>query len=208
MEGDGSRPVQQEVVGRREVVHELLEEVRGGSAQAFDALFELLYEELQALAHRQRVAWRGNPTLNTTALVHEVYLKLGGRSDPEWENRAHFLAAASRAIRHILINYAREQTRLKRGDGKPLFSLDQIKDVPGEPFVLTEEHVTSLLTLNRALNRLEQNNARQSRIVECRFFGDMTIQETAAALGISAASVNRGWKYAQVWLYREMEREP
>jgi RNA polymerase sigma factor (TIGR02999 family) len=186
----------------------LLEEVRGGSEQAFDALFELLYEELQALAHRQRAAWRGNPTLNTTALVHEVYIKLGGRPDPEWENRAHFLAAASRAIRHILINYAREQTRLKRGDGRPLFSLEQMKDVPGEPFVLTEEHVTSLLTLNRALNRLEQTNARQSRIVECRFFGDMTIQETAAALGISTASVSRGWKYAQVWLYREMAREP
>lgn len=187
---------------------DLLDRVRRGDEQASDALFELVYDQLRSVAHRHRVGWHGNATMNTTALVHEAYLKLEAGVGHDWENQAHFLAVASKAIRHILVNYARDRTRQKRGDGKPHVPLDQLTSRASEPLESTEDHEARMLTLDAALRRLETRDRRQSRIVECRFFGDMTIQETAVALGISPASVSRGWSYARAWLCREMKGRP
>jgi DNA-directed RNA polymerase specialized sigma24 family protein len=154
---------------KKDTVTGLLRELRDGRRDAYDELFPLVYEELRALAHRQRRKWRGNETLNTTALVHEAYLKLVAQPAADWETEAHFLAAAGRAVRHILINYARDQQAQKRGGG---FRRESISKV--------------------------------NLLVECRFFGGMTIKQTAAVLGISATTVERGWAMAQAWLYREL----
>lgn len=190
--------------GNADHASDLLDRVRRGDEHAVDALFDLVYGELRSLAHRHRVGWHGNATLNTTALVHEAYLKLEAGTDHDWENRAHFLAVVSKAIRHVLVNYARDRTRQKRGDGKPHLSLERIANRVSGPVESAEDHEVDMLMLDAALTRLESMDRRQSRIVECRFFGDMTIQETAAALGISPASVSRGWSFARTWLYREM----
>ena len=186
----------------------LLNELRSGSNKAaFDSLFSHVYEELRKLAYWQRQRWQGNQTLNTTALVNEAYLKLVDQTRATWENRAHFFATAAKAMRQILINYARSCRAQKRGGDQPKLSLDDIKVSVSEDMALTEEGAGVLVVLDAALERLEQLSPRQSQIVECRFFGGMTIEETATALGISTATVSRGWTLAQVWLYREMKQE-
>jgi RNA polymerase sigma factor (TIGR02999 family) len=158
------------------------------------------------VAHRQRRRWQGNDTLNTTALVHEAYLKLVDQSRPSFETRAHFFATASKAMRHVLVNYARDQRALKRGGDMPKLSLEGL----GEPFkndlALSDDADDLMLALGAALENLERVSERQSRIVECRYFGGMSVDETAAALGISTATVSRGWKLAQVRLYQDMQR--
>ncbi|MEJ2372142.1 MAG: ECF-type sigma factor [Gemmatimonadales bacterium] len=158
-------------------VTSLLEEARAGRSSALDELFPLVYEELRARAQAQRRGWKGDETLNTTALIHETYLKLAGAEKPRWQTRAHFLAVPSRAIRQILVDNA----RLK---------------------------ATSLLALDRSLARLQEQNPRHGRIVECRFFGGMTIRDTAAALDVSPNTVKRGWAIAKAWLYRDMQGGP
>jgi RNA polymerase sigma factor (TIGR02999 family) len=196
----------QEVVPRDEVTR-LLEALQRGDGAALDALFPLVYEELRAVAHRQRRRWRGDQTLNTTALVHEAYLKLVDQSRASWESRAHFLATAAKAMRHILINYARDQRAQKRGGGSPKLSLEALGERLGGDVASWDDSTDLLVVLDEALEKLERVNARQSRIVECRFFGGMTIPETAAALGISTASVSRGWVTAQLRLYQHLQNE-
>lgn len=189
---------------RQETVSRLLEQVREGRQEAIDDLFPLVYQELQILARRQRKAWLGNDTLDTTALVHEAYLKLVGRNHGSWETEAHFLAAVARAMRHVLINYARERRARKRGGGWRQVPLDDgalEKPLPGSDPVSWEDRV---LVLHDALQRLADRSDRQSRVVECRFFGGMTVQQTAEALGLSTATVTRSWSMARAWLHREL----
>jgi len=188
-------------------VTRLLEALQQDAPGALDALLPLVYRELRALAHRHRARWHGDYTLNTTALVHEAYLKLVDQERATWENRAHFLATAARAMRHILVNYARDRRAQKRGGDLPKLSVEGMGERLDREVRLTDENADHLLALDEALRRLERQNERQSRIVECRFFGGLTIEETAAALGLSTATVNRGWALAQVRLYQEMKRE-
>jgi RNA polymerase sigma factor (TIGR02999 family) len=190
-------PKQTAVVGR------LLDQLRSGDRQAFDQLLPLVYGELHHLAEQQRRRWSGDDTLNTTALVHEAYLRLAGQSTPAWRSRPHFLAVAARAMRHILLDYAKSKQRAKRGGGQHRVSLEEIESAlkGGDP---ADAGAEALLALEDALRRLDEHDPRQSRIVECRFFGGMAIQDTADALGISPATVKRGWAMAQAWLYREL----
>ena len=191
-------------------VTRLLIELQQGSRDAFDALVPLVYDELLAIAHRQRVRWRDDHTLGTTALVHEAYCKLVNQDRLVAENRAHFFALASRAMRHILCNYARDRRALKRGGGHARVDLDRDGDPPASDARLDDDTDTAtenagrLLALNAALSRLEQINQRRSRVVECRFFGGMTVADTAAALQVSERTVKRDWAAAQEWLRREI----
>jgi RNA polymerase sigma factor (TIGR02999 family) len=190
----------------RAEVTPLLEALQRGDRAALGRLVPLVYDELRAVAHRQRRRWKGDHTLDTTALVHEAYLKLADQSRTGWESRAHFLAAAATAMRHILINYSRDRRAQKRGGDAPKLSVEELADRLQGEVVLSDDNLDLLVTLDAALNALERVNARQSRIVECRFFGGMTIEETAVALGISTATVSRGWALAQVRLYQELQR--
>ena len=192
--------------GSQDTVTRLLDELQRGNRDVLDRLFSVVYEELHGIAHRQRRQWHGDYTLNTTALLHEAYLKLVDQSQAEWESRSHFMAVAAKAMRHILVDYAKQRRAAKRGGDVQKVSLEAM---PGgeEVIVLTEERADELIALEEALGRLERVSERQSRIVECRFFGGMTIEETAAALNISPATVKRGWAMAQAWLYREIQQE-
>ncbi len=184
----------------------LLQELRSGHRDAFDELLPLVYDELHRIAARQRQRWTGDETLDTTALIHEAYLKLADQAAPEWQNHAHFLGVASTAMRQILIDYARKKRAARRGGERPHVSLQEIDDA-----LLHAERVPDfsddlLIALDESLHRLAQSNMRQMRIVECRFFGGMSVEDTAAALGVSTATVKRGWSLAQAWLYRELKR--
>jgi RNA polymerase sigma factor (TIGR02999 family) len=193
---------------RSSTVARLLAEVREGSDSAFDELVPLIYEELRGLAHAQRDIWHGDETLDTTALTHEAYLKLAGQARLDWESRAHFRSIAARAMRQILIDYARAKRAQKRGGERVRVSLEDVKvadpdDASGhDP---AADQAEALVTLDESLRRLKERDARQSRIVECRFFGGMTIEDTAAALRISTATVERDWVMAKAWLYRDMQ---
>jgi RNA polymerase sigma factor (TIGR02999 family) len=181
----------------------LLEAVQGGDRDALAALFPLIYDELSLLAHRQRQAWHGDLTLNTTAVVHEVYLKLVHQKRLPAESRAHFFAVAATAMRHILCNYARDRRAQKRGGDAPHVTLEPGLDVASQ-LDLSDEQTDELTALDEALHRLEEIADRQARIVECRFFGGMSVEDTASALGISPRTVKRDWNFARAWLRREM----
>jgi RNA polymerase sigma factor (TIGR02999 family) len=192
----------------QEEITRLLEALQRGDDGALDALFPLVYDELRVVAHGLRQRWQGDHTLDTTALVHEAYLKLVDQSRASWESRAHFLATAARAMRHILINYARDRRAQKRGGNQPKVSLDALgAELAEGAAIFSDDNAELLIALDAALKRLEQVNERQSRIVECRFFGGLTIEETASALRISTASVSRGWALAQVRLFQDVQRE-
>jgi RNA polymerase sigma factor (TIGR02999 family) len=183
----------------------LLQELRAGNQSAFDDLLPLVYDELHGLAERQRRHWQGDETLDTTALVHEAYLKLAGQPAPEWSSRAHFLAVAATAMRQILIDYAKRKRAAKRGGQQPHVPLHEVEAaLRGEPS--SDASDVLLVALDDSLRRLGQVNGRQVRIIECRFFGAMSIEETAEALNLSPASVKRGWAMAQAWLYRDLQQ--
>jgi RNA polymerase sigma factor (TIGR02999 family) len=190
----------------QETVTRLLRDLERGDRGAFDELFPLVYDQLHQAAERQRRRWQGDETLNTTALVHEAYLRLVDQAAPPWQNRAHFLAVASRAMRQILINYAKARQAEKRGGGAepiPLHEIEAALEGNGDPLEARDQ---ALAALDDSLRRLESLDDRQCRIVECRFFGSMTIHDTAVALGISPATVKRSWASAQAWLYRDLKR--
>ena len=178
-----------------------------GDRDALDRLLPQVYDELHAMAHRQRRSWHGDLTLNTTALVHEAYLKLVDQTTADWQSRAHFVAVAARAMRHILIDYARRRRAQKRGGDVEKISLEAFPNVLAGNITVDAQRADELLALDAALERLEALNARQSRVVECRFFGGLTIDETAAALGVSPATVKRDWTLAQTWLYQQMKSD-
>lgn len=181
----------------------LLSAAQRGNRAALDELFPIIYEELHNLAQSQRRRWHGNHTVNTTALVHEAYLKLVRQEEVQWKDRAHFFALAARAMRHILSNYARDQQAAKRGGNVEKVSLDAAP--PGQAPYVPEESLGELIALDDALTQLEQLNERQSRVVECRFFAGLSVKETAAALDISPATVKRDWSLASAWLRRQID---
>jgi RNA polymerase sigma factor (TIGR02999 family) len=188
----------------QETVARLLDEMASGDGQAVDQLFTILYDEMKELAGRHRRRWRGNHTLNTTVLVHEAYLKLVGQTRIEVENQAHFRALGARAMRQILCNYARDCGAQKRGGPLPALPLDELWTLP-DPARFSEAHSDNLVALDEALKRLERINPRQARVVEYRFFGGLTVEQTATAIGASTRTVKRDWAMAQAWLHREME---
>lgn len=185
----------------------LLEDLRDGDPDALDRVFSQLYDELQFLARRQRQRWDGNQTLNTTALVHEAYLKLVGQSSLSLRSRGHFFALASRAVRHILCNYRRDQEAQKRGGGQAPIPLHEAEVAVGLGSQQGIPGADRLLALDQALTRLETRYPRPARVVECRFFGGLTVEETAAALDISVRTVKRDWSFAQAWLHAELEQD-
>jgi len=186
-------------------VTRLLGELADGNRGALDELVVLVYDELRLLARRQRRHWHGDFTLDTTALVHEAYLKLVDQRRLGVASRGHFLAVAAKAMRHILCNYARDRRRQKRGGGLTPLSLDVLRATPGY-VVLSDEQAEVLTALDEALRHLEQVDRRQSEVVECRFFAGLTIEDTATALDTSAATVKRDWALARAWLYRELQQ--
>ncbi|UCD24209.1 MAG: sigma-70 family RNA polymerase sigma factor [Gemmatimonadota bacterium] len=169
-----------------------------GDREALDEVFAVVYDELHRRAHAQRRRWVGNDTLDTTALVHEAYLKLVDQSQARWSDRAHFLAVASKVMRHVLVNYAEQWQALKRGGGVKKVPLDEANPIG-------EDVAEEILALHESLDRLAEVNERHARVVEARFFAGLPIDETAAALGISPATVKRDWKLATAWLQRELK---
>jgi RNA polymerase sigma factor (TIGR02999 family) len=183
----------------------LLGAVRRGDPQAPGRLFTLVYDKLREIARIQRRRQPATETLNTTALVHEAFLKLFGGGGRDFKDRAHFMAVAATAMRQILIGHARNRSALKRGAGEPTATLEEVERSLLTDVGLADPSADALLELNRALLRLQELSERQSRIVECRFFGGMSIEETAEALGVSPATVKRDWSMAQAWLHRELQ---
>ena len=182
-------------------VTRLLAAIAGGDQAAWDALFPLVYERLRAIARRQLRGERTGHTLATSDLIHEAYFSLVGIASVSWTDRMHFMAVAARAMRRVLIDHARARGTQKRGGWG-----DRVKlDVDAVPVDAPDEQ---LLCLDQALDRLEAWNERYGRIVECRFFAGMSIEETAEALGISPATVKRDWLVARAWLHRELSDEP
>jgi RNA polymerase sigma-70 factor (ECF subfamily) len=178
-------------------ISQLLESVRKGDAEAAFTLMPLLYSELHRLAMHYMRSERPGHTLQATALVNEAYLKLIDQREANWESRSHFIAVAAQVMRNVLIDHARGRQRVKRG------GLQQ--KVPLEDVVLiSEEQTDDLIALDTAMKRLEQIDARQSRIVELRYFGGLTVEQTAEVLGISPKTVKRDWAVARAWLHREL----
>ena len=193
-------------ISRQRAVAGLLREVGAGRGEAFDALVPLVYDELRVLARRQRRRWRGDETLDTTALIHEAYLRLVDQSAPRWTSHPHFLAVASQAMRQVLLDYAKRRHAAKRGGTRRQVSLDEVEEALLARGELGDAHSEALLAVDEALRRLERHDPLHARIVECRFYGGLTIEDTAEALGISPATVKRRWALAQAWLYRDLSR--
>ena len=168
-----------------------------GNQAAGDQLAPLVYRELHRLAVSHMRRQRSDHTLQPTALVNEVYLRLIDEKHIRWQNRAHFFGMAAQMMRYILIDYARQREAAKRGGAAERLSLTFAEQLSGEPAV-------DLLALHAALERLEEIDARQSRVVELRFFGGLGIEETAAVMNLSAATVKREWRMAKAWLYQEI----
>jgi RNA polymerase sigma factor (TIGR02999 family) len=168
------------------------------TAGAAEALFPELYDELRRIAHRRLGAERTGHTLSTTALVHEAYLKLADQTRAQFTSRSHFLAVASQAMRRILVAYARRVKTEKRGGHWRRLDFDAV-EIP------VEERAEALVALDAAMERLAGLNPRLSRVVECRFFGGLTEEEVAAALGVTERTVRRDWIKAKGWLVRELE---
>jgi RNA polymerase sigma factor (TIGR02999 family) len=180
-----------------ECATDLLLDSTGGDRQALDRLMPLVYDELRRIAHRELGRARPHQTLATTDVVHEVYLRLVDQSRVARRERVSFLALAAIAMRRIVIEYARRARAQKRGGGQRLVSLDEAA-IPGD------ERSETLLALDEALTRLAALDARLARVVECRYFGGLTEEETADALGVTARTVRRDWVKAKAWLYTEL----
>jgi len=178
----------------------LLDQYRDGQTEALGKLMELVYDDLRRLAAWQLQTERFDHSLQPTALVHEAYLKLAGQNRVEWQNKAHFFALAAQVMRHILVDHARTKQRDKRGGGQASVALDEALKLshPSEP---------GLVELDEALNTLAGQDARKSRIVELRYFGGLSIEETADVLGISPTTVRREWTLAKAWLRRELGKD-
>jgi RNA polymerase sigma factor (TIGR02999 family) len=168
-----------------------------GNREALDELTPLVYDELRKLAARQLRLERPGHTLQSTALVHEAYLKLIDQERVQWHDREHFFAVASQVIRHILVSHARAHNASKRGGGKTMLAFD-------EAVALTGRREMDLVALDDALESLSKIDPQQGRIVELRFFGGLSIEGTAQVLGISPATVKRDWNVARAWLHREL----
>jgi RNA polymerase sigma factor (TIGR02999 family) len=184
-------------------IQRLLDGLAADEPATLDALIDFLYDELRLVAHQQRRRWHRDDTLGTTALVNEVYLKLRRQKRIGTVSREHFLALASRAMRHILSTYAEQRRTLKRGGGLARVPLDEA-DTPAVD-AAADDGEDALSALECALRRLEETHPRHCRVVECRFYGGLTVEQTAAALATSPRTVKRDWAFAQAWLKRELE---
>jgi RNA polymerase sigma factor (TIGR02999 family) len=182
-------------------VTELLAKAGAGDASALDDVFPLIYGELRRLAERQLRREPDGHTLSPTALVHEAYVRLTDYRHVEWAGRAHFMAVASTAMRRILVEHARGHRSAKRGGALRRVPIDSVE-------LGTEERSDLLLALDEALDRLQALDRRQAQVVECRFFGGLTEEETAEAIGIGLRTVKRDWAKARSWLHRELYAEP
>jgi len=179
-------------------ITQLIHDARHGNRKALDELMPLIHDELRLAATRHLRSERPGHTLDTGALVNEAYLRLAQQDRANWQNRAHFLAVASMIMRRVLVNHAKQRKRLKRGNGAEHLTLGHADADPADmPDVDIE-------ALDEALNRLADFDARAARVVECRFFAGLKIEETAEALNISPATVKRQWLLAKTWLKREI----
>jgi len=183
-----------------EEITQLLLDWSHGDQAALDKLMPLVYEELHRLAHHYMSRERRGHTLQTTAIVNEAYVHLINQRGVQWQNRAHFFGIASHLMRRILTGYARSRQYVKRGGGAQQVSLD-------EAMLVSEERVAEMVSLDDALNSLAQVDERKSRVVEMRFFGGLSIEETAEVLGVSPGTVMRDWTMAKAWLRREISDE-
>jgi RNA polymerase sigma factor (TIGR02999 family) len=168
-----------------------------GDPNALNELMPLVYNELHRMAQRAFRSMNQGVTLQPTALINEAYLKLIGSGATSFQNRAHFFAVASTAMRQILVNHARSRHAGKRGSGQIAVSIDDVQPA-------AQQEAAEVVALHEALERLEGIDARKSRVVEMRYFGGLSIEETAEALGVSVITVNRDWRLARTWLLREM----
>jgi len=195
-----SEPPRQEITGA-------LLALRGGAPDdrqdALERLVPLVYGELRKIAHRQLGAERAGHTLSTTALVHEAYLRLVDQTRAEWSDRAQFFAVAARAMRRILVDYARRHRALRRGGAAPHVPLDALEGADAGALSVAER-ADELVALDEALERLAALDERLSRVVECRFFAGLSEAETAEVLGVTARTVARDWVKAKGWLYQEL----
>jgi len=181
--------------GARDAVTAVL--CAGEGRQTFDELLPLVYNELRRMAHGQLVRERRQRTLSTTDLVHEAYLKLVDQAQVPLKSRGYFFAAAARAMRQVLVDAARRRGRLKRGGGQAPVELDESQ-------LAVDEFAAEVSDLDEALDRLAAVFPRQARVVECRFFGGLSLDETAEALTLAPRTVKRDWALARAWLYREL----
>jgi RNA polymerase sigma factor (TIGR02999 family) len=180
-------------------ITQLLQRWRDGNREALDALLPLVYEELRRLAHRHLRNERAEHTLQSSALVHEAYLRLLGQDFPHWEGRTHFFAIAAQLMRQILVDYARRHRASKRGSGVCMLTLGDVDALPQRKDV-------DVVALNDALNSLAEIDPRQSQVVELRFFAGLSLEETSEVMGIGTATVQRDWTAARAWLHREISR--
>jgi RNA polymerase sigma factor (TIGR02999 family) len=181
-------------------ITQLLVDWSNGNQAALDRLMPLVYTELRQLAHRYMRRERLGHTMQTTALIHEAYLRLVRQTRWRWENQAHFFGIAARLMRQILIEHARSHTRAKRGGGAGTLALD-------EAALVSQARAAALLALNDALERLAAVDPRKSRVVELRFFGGLSVEEAARVLNIAPNTVLRDWRLAKAWLHREISHE-
>ena len=178
-------------------VTQLLQQWSRGDDAALAGLTPLVYEELRRLAHHYMEGQRPDHTLQTTALVNEAYLRLADQTNPRWQNRAHFFAVAARAMRQILVSYARSQRSQKRGGGAVKVDLD-------EAALVSPEESKEIVDLHEALERLATLDSRKAQVVELKYFGGLNYDEMADVLKISRVTVRRDWEFAKVWLYTEL----
>ncbi len=184
-----------------EEVTRLLAAYSRGDREALDKLLPLVYGELRRTAERYLRRERSDHTLQATALVHEAYLKLIDQREVRWQNRAHFFGVAAQAMRRILVDHARGHMAAKRGSGGVKLSLED-----NEAAIVSAEKAEEMVALDEALNRLAEIDPQKSRIVELRFFGGLSIEETAEVLGIGTATVIRQWRMARAWLYDQVQK--
>jgi RNA polymerase sigma factor (TIGR02999 family) len=189
-------------------VTRLLQSWADGDAAALEVLWPMVYDDVRRLARRQMAGERGDHTLQSTALVNEAFIRLAGQRVFEWQNREQFLSLAAQIMRRVLVDYARQRGAQRRGDGARKLSLHDTQaaievDAAQALNSLNDERV-DVLAIDSALTKLQQIDAPQSRIVELRYFGGLTLEETASVAGISLASVKREWTMARAWLRREL----
>jgi RNA polymerase sigma-70 factor (ECF subfamily) len=180
-------------------VTQLLQQWSHGDNAALAELTPLVYEELRCVAHHYMEGERPNHTLQTTALVNEAYLRLADQTNPNWQGRAHFFAVAARAMRQILVSYARSNRAQKRGGGRARIELD-------EAAILSPEQSSEIVDLHEALERLGTLDSRKARVVELKYFGGLNHDEIAEVMKISTVTVRRDWVFAKAWLHNELHR--
>lgn len=181
-------------------VTQLLVQWSNGDQAALDQLMPLVYGELRQMARRYMARQNPGHTLQTTALINEAFLKLVGQQDKHFQNRAHFFGVAAKAMRHILVDYARSKQYAKRGSDAPVVSLD-------EALTVSEERAAELVALDDALKELAKVDERKAQVVEMKFFGGLSVEETAKVLDVSEITVIRDWSMAKSWLHRELSKQ-